>query len=217
MPTVFLSYRKSDTAAESERLTKLFEQRFGDDWVFRDVGDIPYGTDWDEVLERELAAARIILVLIGPTWLSELKQRMSQPAIDYARREVASALATRARRVIPVLIRGAAIPRVRDLPADLASLPMRQAFTLRESAWDIDVEQLIAAIGRPYRWNLAVVRAVAFVFVSIVVVKVLVPIFAPDRVNDYPFARLLLLSLAGAYGVVEVVLAYLYARRQRTG
>jgi TIR domain len=216
MPAVFLSYRRSDTAAEASRLAEAFERQLGDAWVFRDVGDIPYGAEWDAVLDRELAAARVVLVLIGPTWLPELHQRMSQPEIDYAHREVAQALAFRRRRVIPVLVRGATIPQATDLPADLATLPKRQAFTLHDASWDRDLEELISAIGRPYRWKLAAIRAIVALFLSVVAVKVLVPALAPTRVSDFAFLRVLVLSLAAAYGLVEGALAYRYAKRQKT-
>ena len=120
MRTIFLSYRRSDTGGEAGRLADSFQQRLGGALVFRDVADI------DAELDKELAAAKIVLVLIGPAWLTELQQRQKEAGIDYVRVEVAAALA-RKKRVIPVLLKGAALPSARDLPEDLGSLAKHQA------------------------------------------------------------------------------------------
>ena len=159
MRTIFLSYRRSDTGGEAGRLADSFQQRLGGALVFRDVADIPLGAEFDAELDKELAAAKIVLVLIGPAWLTELQQRQKEAGIDYVRVEVAAALA-RKKRVIPVLLKGAALPSARDLPEDLGSLAKHQAMTLRDECWYQDVDRLIGAIGRPYHWRFVALRAV---------------------------------------------------------
>jgi hypothetical protein len=67
------------------------------------------------------------------------------------RREIARALA-RGIRVIPVLVGGAAMPRARDLPADIAPLAEREALTERS----ISISSLLTD---PIRW--AVLAAIA--------------------------------------------------------
>src|SRR5512143_938129 len=138
MGTVFLSYRRSDTGGEAGRLADAFRQRLGSALVFRDVADIPPGAEFDAELDRQLAAAKIVVVLIGPAWLTELRQRLGLPGIDYVRAEVAAALA-RWKRVIPGLLRNAGLPAVPDLPQDLGPLAMHQAMTLRDESWNQDV------------------------------------------------------------------------------
>jgi hypothetical protein len=93
MPTVFLSYRRSDTSGEAGRLADTFQHKLGSSLVFRDVADIPPGAQFDSMLDKELTAAKIVLVLIGPTWLAERQQRLKQTDVDYLRVEVAAALA----------------------------------------------------------------------------------------------------------------------------
>ena len=67
MPTVFLSYRRSDTSGEAGRLADTSRTKFGPRLVFRDVTNIPLGLQFDSVLQEEMATAKTVLVLIGPT------------------------------------------------------------------------------------------------------------------------------------------------------
>ena len=216
MPTVFLSYRRSDTGGEAGRLADTFQQRFGDALAFRDVANIPFGVEFDAELNRELAAAKIVLVLIGPAWLPELRQRLKQTDIDYVRLEVATALARR-KRVIPILLRGAALPLVHDLPEDLGSLAKHQAMTLRDESWYQDVDRLIDAIGRPYHWRIVALRAVVALLTIVVAVRLLVPWLPDDRANDVVFLRTLVGSLAGMYALVEFAVACRYFRKLKRG
>ena len=212
MPTVFLSYRRSDTGGEAGRLADTFEHRLGSSLAFRDVVDIPPGVEFDSMLDKELTAAKIVLVLVGPNWLAELQQRLEQTDIDYLRVEVATALA-RGKRVIPVLLKGAALPSVAALPEDLSSLAKHQAMTLRDESWDQDVDRLINAIGRPYRWNIVAIRAVVALLAIVVAVKFAVPLLPEDRANDVNFLRTLVGSLVGVYALVELTVAYRYFKK----
>ena len=213
MRTIFLSYRRSDTGGEAGRLADSFQQRLGGALVFRDVADIPLGAEFDAELDKELTAAKIVLVLIGPAWLTELQQRQKEAGVDYVRVEVAAALA-RKKRVIPVLLKGAALPSAQDLPKDLGSLAKHQAMTLRDESWYQDVDRLIDAIGRPYHWRFVALRAVIALVVIVVVVKLLVPWLPDDRANDVVFLRALIGSLLGLYALVEAVAAYQYFRNR---
>lgn len=216
MPAVFVSYRRNDTGGEAGRLSDTFQQNLGTKLTCRDVANIPLGAEFDAVLERELTAAKIVLVLIGPVWLVELQRRLTQPQIDYLRVEVATALA-KGKRVIPVLLKGAALPTAQDLPEDLGSLAKHQAMTLRDESWSQDVDRLIDAIGRPYRWGMLALRAVVALIAIVVAVKLLVPQLAADRASDYDFLRLLVVSLVGVYGLVEIVVGYRYFKRRQQG
>ncbi len=212
MPTAFLSYRRNDTGGEAGRLADTFQQRLGDALAFRDVADIPLGVEFDAELNRELAAARFVLVLIGPNWLAELQQRLKQTDVDYVRVEVATALA-RKKRVIPILLRGAALPLAHDLPEDLGSLAKHQAMTLRDESWYQDVDRLIDAIGRPYHWRIVALRAVVALVTIVVAVRLLVPLLPDDRANDIVFLRSLIGFLAGMYALVEFALAFRYFKK----
>lgn len=206
MPTVFLSYRRSDTGGEAGRLADTFHHRIGGSLAFRDVADIPPGAQFDSMLEKELTAAKTVLVLIGPAWLTELQQRLEQSDIDYVRVEVAAALAS-GKRVIPLLLNGATLPSAHALPEDLGALAKHQAMTLRDESWNQDADRLIDAIGRPYRWDIVALRAVFALVAIVVAVKLLVPMLPDERANDVVFVRILVASLAGAYALLESAIA----------
>jgi hypothetical protein len=207
MPTVFLSYRRSDTGGEAGRLADSFQHRIGSSLAFRDVADIPPGAQFDSTLDKELSAAKIVLVLIGPAWLTELQQRLGQSEVDYLRVEVAASLA-RGKRVIPLLLNGATLPPAQALPEDLGALAKHQAMTLRDESWNQDVDRLIDAIGRPHRWDFVALRAVFAIVAIVVGVKLLVPLLPDEHANDVVFLRILIAALAGTYALVEIVVAF---------
>ena len=212
MATVFLSYRRSDAGGEAGRLSDTLQHKLGRRFVFRDVVSISPGDQFDTVLKTQLDAAQVVLVLIGTKWLEELKRKLTQETTDFHRMEVATAL-RQGKRVIPVLLKGTTLPPQAALPEDLFQLTMCQTITLRDESWRADTDRLIDAIGRPYRWELLAFRIVIAMVVIIISVWKLSPQLAPDRVSDYGFFRGLVLSLVGAYGIIELFLGYRYFRR----
>jgi len=137
---VFLSYRRSDSAAYAGRLYDHLKGRFPGR-VFMDVGEIAPGHDFVDTIDAQLDECRVMVVLIGREWNAS-RLESSQ---DLVRLEIASAL-SRGVRVVPVLLRGAAMPSEGELPADLMALTRRQALELTDSAWDYGCEQLTKVI-----------------------------------------------------------------------
>ncbi|MEO6222602.1 MAG: toll/interleukin-1 receptor domain-containing protein [Vicinamibacterales bacterium] len=215
MPAVFLSYRRSDSSDVAEKLRQAFQQRVGARWSFQDVADIEAGTDWNDSIQKNLRTARVVLVLIGPTWLTAMRERLERGEADVLQQEIVTALARKGRRVVPVLIHGVTLPAKAALPPELQPLLKRQAFALRDETWDADVNRLINSIGRPYSWVRVAIRAVVAFFAGAALVWKVVPMVADDRTSDYPFLRGLVLSIAGTYLVVELSIAALYLARQR--
>jgi hypothetical protein len=150
MPDIFISYRREDSSGHAGRLFDCIRERFGDESVFMDVTDISPGDDFTVALDSALSACRVVLVVIGPHWLtntgSDGRRRLDDPG-DHLRMEVARAL-QRTARVIPVLVRGAAMPQERDLPEDLRALARRQAHEVSDSRWSFDTEQLVRIVER---------------------------------------------------------------------
>jgi hypothetical protein len=62
------------------------------------------------------------------------------------RLEIATALRDENVVVVPVLVGGAAMPNVEELPDDLKQLTQRNAIELSDSRWVTDVNQLIEEI-----------------------------------------------------------------------
>lgn len=165
MKGIFLSYRRSDSAGHVGRLHDGLAARFGATRVFMDVGDIAPGEDFTVALDRELARADTVLVVVGNEWLDATaggRRRLEDPA-DHHRLEIERALVW-GKRVIPVLIEGAAMPPESSLPESLRPLARHQALELRDSRWDDDFAALARAIdprtgarsGETRRWPAAI-------------------------------------------------------------
>jgi hypothetical protein len=94
------------------------------------------------------ARTDVMLAMIGRDWVSatdaEGRLRLEDPN-DYVRFEVEAALRHDI-RVIPVLVRNATMPRVADLPGELAPLAQRHAFELPDQHWPFAADALMAAI-----------------------------------------------------------------------
>ena len=66
---LFLSYRREDSAGHAGRLADHLLDRFGAGSVFMDVESIEAGADFTEAIDRAIAYADAVLVVIGPKWL----------------------------------------------------------------------------------------------------------------------------------------------------
>ena len=151
MPEVFISYRREDSSGHAGRIFDCMRERFGDESVFMDVTDIQPGVDFTQALDSALSSCRVVLVVIGSQWLTSTDsasglRRLDDPG-DHVRLEIARALARKA-HVIPVLVRGALMPREKDLPVDLRPLARRQAHELSDSRWSFDIDQLVHIVER---------------------------------------------------------------------
>jgi hypothetical protein len=96
-------------------------------------------------------------------------------------------------RVIPILIKGAAMPGKSDLPESLRGLAGREAFPIRADSFRFDVERLVLEMSPAYRWRrlslavgvLLMLAAVSFIaqsFTSVASVSVPThPLSSPMR------------------------------------
>lgn len=69
MPTIFLSYRRDDSAGYAGRLRSSLEAKLGEGSVFRDVDAIEPGQDFVHAIESRVRACRVFLAVIGREWL----------------------------------------------------------------------------------------------------------------------------------------------------
>ena len=143
MSSVFISYRRADSAEWASRLYRHLSMRFGADLIFQDVDDIHPGDNWLETIHRELQSCQVFLVLIGPHWLVDQRgrKRLEDPQ-DILRMEVIQALSSKG-VVIPTLVGAAGIPPGEALPDPLKPLVLRQAVSLRDESWIPDLEFLM--------------------------------------------------------------------------
>ena len=147
--SVFISYRRDDSADITGRIYDRLVQRFSKDIVFKDVDSIPLGIDFRQHLEGALSQCRILLAIMGDEWRGgqgvEGKRRIDDPR-DHVRLELEVALG-RNIPVIPVLVRKASIPAEEELPMSLRSLSYRNGIQVRpDPDFHGDMDRLIKGI-----------------------------------------------------------------------
>ena len=146
---IFLNYRRDNSGWAATSLYHLLVQVFPREQLSMDVeGYIRPGDDFVEVLEEQVSACEVMIVVIGPQWLS-LTDDSGSPRIadvrDFVHIEIAAALA-RTIRVIPVLVDGASMPKETALPKPLKALARRQATPLRHDRFNADGQGLVKAL-----------------------------------------------------------------------
>lgn len=154
MARIFISYRRADSSGYAGRLYDRLTGHFGKASIFMDIDAIPPGVDFVEYLANAIQSYEVVLVLIGDRWLSVTDaqgNRRLDDSHDFVRIEIASALKYN-KLVIPVLVKGAQMPRATDLPSDLQPLTRRNALDLSDKNFHHDVDDLIQGI----EWALGV-------------------------------------------------------------
>jgi hypothetical protein len=148
---IFISYRRDDSEGEAGRLSDDLAEIFHEDSVFMDVNAIQPGRDFRKAIDESIHKCSVLLAIVGQNWLDTKNgqgQRRLDDESDFLRLEIASAL-QRDIPVIPVLVRGARMPRAEQLPEDLRELAYRNAVELTHARWKSDVQVLVRAL-RPY-------------------------------------------------------------------
>jgi hypothetical protein len=150
MPRVFICYRTSETESFAARLSAKLEVRFGSGNIFRDTDKLKAGEDWLARLRKELNRSHTLLVIIGPKWLDELREREQRSARDYVKFEVETAL-RRKIRIIPVLVNDVQMPDQSDLPKEMGDLAFRQFVRIRDSGSEFEqgFQELLKRLPNP--------------------------------------------------------------------
>ena len=68
--SIFVSYRRDDAAGHAGRLCDDLAERLGAAEVFQDVDSIAPGEDFVDAIQRAIAAADVVVAVIGPDWAS---------------------------------------------------------------------------------------------------------------------------------------------------
>ncbi len=142
-PRIFISYRRDDTAGHAGHLYADLVAHFGADSLFMDTETIEPGADFTERLRHEIETCDVLIALIGKHWL---RRRLHEPG-DFVRLEIQSAL-DRKLRVIPVLVQGARMPSIAQLPEGIGELSHRNALEISNSRWHHDIDALVATLQR---------------------------------------------------------------------
>ena len=148
-PDVFVSYRRSDAPAAAGRIAHDLEEHFGRQRVFLDIQDIAPSRAWDQSISGALECASAGIVVIGRNWLAagpDGTPRLLRED-DVVRGEIRSMLEAR-KAVFPVLVEGARLPEVEQLPEDLRPLLRFQATSIDNAGWETTMARLAREIER---------------------------------------------------------------------
>jgi TIR domain len=147
---IFINYRRGDDPGATGWLRQLLEDAFSADQLFMDIDSIAPGLDFVRVLEDEVDKCDVFLAVIGPRWFGDMNaegtRRLDNPE-DFVRIEIESALKL-GKRIIPVLVGNANVPRSEQLPESLKPLTRRHAVRLTHERFASDAEGLIKQLER---------------------------------------------------------------------
>ncbi len=149
MIRIFISYRRAGDIGFVARLDDWLSNRYGAENVFRDIGKLKTGEDFDKRILTEINAADVVIAAIGNAWTGERwmrKPRIAQEE-DWIRKELEHALECRI-PVVPILVADAEVPKATDLPPSLLGVLDVNIGRIRDSNWKADFDDIADAIDR---------------------------------------------------------------------
>jgi tetratricopeptide (TPR) repeat protein len=144
---IFISYRRADAEDAAGRLYESLAPHASFQ-LFMDVTGLEPGVKYEDAIETFVGSCDALLAVIGIHWTSATDgagRRRLDDSGDLLAREVRAGLEGNV-RVIPVLVQGASMPRLDELPPGIQGLAGRQAVELRHSHWREDVDRLVATL-----------------------------------------------------------------------
>lgn len=150
MTKIIISYRRSDTDVFAGRVRDRIAGRYGEDSVFIDVDNIPFGKDFRVHIHDAMSEADAVLVIIGPKWLGAGKGGRSRimDETDPVRIEVETALSKHI-PTIPILVGKTLMPKPEQLPDRLQNFAYVNAAPV-DTGRDFhrDLNRVIAALNK---------------------------------------------------------------------
>lgn len=148
--SIFICYRREDSAHVCGRLYDYLVSQFGRKAIFRDVDTIPPGKDFRDYIHERLQSARIGLVLIGPAWATirdDAGALRLQNESDFVRIEVENLLRRKEVEVVPLLTGNFSLTASLELPDSLKDVVYRNGLPIRpDPDFRRDAERLVARI-----------------------------------------------------------------------
>jgi len=144
--SIFISYRRNDSADVVGRIYEKLTEYFGKDTIFMDVDSIRLGADFPLTLTNAVLKCKTLLAVIGDKWLEEdpsTGKSCLYKEGDFVRFEIESALMSKI-PVIQLLVQGAKFPKADELPVSLKKLPSQNGIRIRpEPDFPNDMNRLI--------------------------------------------------------------------------
>ena len=150
MTTVFISYRRADTADAAELLYRLLSAELPEARILIDVRSLEPGRDFLRQLQEQVRSADWVVAMIGHRWQAVDGDGHSrlQHRDDVVRAEVEAAL-TDGVPLLPVLVGGADMPAVTDLPVEVAAVTRRNALPFATGSGAADAARIASVVARP--------------------------------------------------------------------
>lgn len=142
--SIFISYRREDSADVVGRIYDRLVQSFGKKNVFKDVDSIPIGADFRKHLNKTVGQCSVFLVVIGRHWMGDVPgaSRLDDQG-DFVRIELEVAF-QRDIPIVPLILQGASMPSEHELPPVLQGLVYRQGIAIRpDPDFHRDMDRLI--------------------------------------------------------------------------
>jgi len=135
-PPIFISYRRSDSAAFVSRFYDLLIETYGEDAIFRDLNSAKPSARLSQTLESGVANCKVFLPVIGPSWNPPSqddaeRSRLFDPD-DPVRLEIEAAF-KHGVPIVPILVDKAPMPKPAGLPKSIAALPDIIGYSIRHS------------------------------------------------------------------------------------
>jgi TIR domain len=131
LSSIFLSYRRTDSADIAGRIRDCLVAHFGRHRVFKDVDSIPIAVEFRKHIQEQIRQS-VVVVLIGPTWASSEMNGIKRlhDTEDFVRMEIETALDLKL-PVIPTLVTNAIMPSKDILPDSIRMLTSLQDMQVR--------------------------------------------------------------------------------------
>jgi hypothetical protein len=128
VPKIAISYRRADTEVMTGRIRDRLADRYGEDAIFMDIDNIPFGKDFRVHISEAIVQSEILLVIVGQRWLGAGRggNRRIDDETDFVRLEVETALSNGI-PIIPVLVGSARMPQPVQLPESLKNFAFLHA------------------------------------------------------------------------------------------
>jgi len=147
--SVFINYRRKDSAWAAGRIADYLRTIYEDDEIFLDTRSIDLGDDFDETITKRIKASNILLVIIGEKWLNIDDPvsgiRRLDMDDDFVRKEIITAIQNKL-IIIPVLIDDTGMPWGVHLPYEIKSLSKRNAARVRADHFINDMKPLVTKL-----------------------------------------------------------------------
>jgi len=122
MPKIFISYRRADAGESFTLATEILKKKYPEELVFIDIHSIVPGSEWPITIANSVRVCPVMLVFIGPNWVTEDDRRHGKGLHDpenWARKEILTSMDYRS-KIIPVLFNDRKkMPEEDDLPEEL--------------------------------------------------------------------------------------------------